>query len=235
MISIVLPVYNEEQVLEKNVKALLKFLDANFNDTEYKIIIADNASVDRTSIIGKQLSFQSKKIIYNNFNEKGKGLAVISSWQKYPADTNIFMDIDFSADLAALKNLICEDYDIVIGSRKHTHSIVKRSFSRKFISVCLNFLLKSVFKTKIKDTACGFKSVNKKILDNLLPQIKNQTWFFDTEMLLLAEKGNFKIKEIPIVWKENDDSARKSTVKMPSTIFDYLKEIYVLKKRLRYY
>lgn len=229
MISIVLPVHNEEQILEQNIRKLIEFLDWD----NYKIIIADNASTDKTSEIGRNLSLEFPNIIYHRLEKKGKGLAVLSSWQKYPADFNVFMDIDFSTDLSALPKLIDNNYDIVIGSRRHSGSVVERSFSRRLISNNLNLLLQTIFKTKIKDTACGFKAINKKVLDEILPKIKNKTWFFDTEMLILAEKGGYKIKEVSVEWTETPEKNRKSSVGLSSTIFDYLKEIWRLRRSFK--
>ncbi|MEA3272766.1 MAG: glycosyltransferase [Patescibacteria group bacterium] len=224
MISIVLPVYNEEQVLEKNIRKLIEFLDWD----NYKVIIADNASTDKTSEIGRNLSLEFSNIIYYRLEEKGKGIAVVSSWQKYPADFNVFMDIDFSTDLSALPKLIDNNYDIIIGSRRRCDSVVERSFLRRLVSTNLNLLLQTVFKTRIKDTACGFKAINKKVLDEILPKIENKTWFFDTEMLILAEKGDYKIKEVSVKWTETPEKNRKSSVGLFSTIFDYFKEIWRL-------
>ncbi|NQV00376.1 MAG: glycosyltransferase [Parcubacteria group bacterium] len=235
MIHITLPAYNEEQVLEKNVRKLVSFLDTNLLSEEYKIIIADNTSIDKTSEIAKKLSLENPNIIYNFILKKGKGLAVLSSWNKYPADINIFMDVDLSTNLSALPFLIQgieEGNDIVIGSRRHQGSVVEKSIKRKVISWGLSKILQVTFKTKIKDTACGFKVVNKKVLDEVLPKIKNQTWFFDTELLMLGEFDNYKIKEVPIIWIEVPEEGRKSAVNIFPAIFDYLREIYNLKRRL---
>jgi glycosyltransferase involved in cell wall biosynthesis len=229
MISIVIPAYNEEENLEKSIRIVENFLKNNRLDDEFKIIIADNASTDKTKEISKKLCNEFDNLVYFYVFEQGKGNAVISAWQNFPANINIFMDADLATDLSALPNLVKEvrgGANMAVGSRREKHSVVSRTFKRKIISLGLNFLLKLVLRTTIMDTACGFKGIDEQVLEKIVPQIKNKTWFFDTEMLILGERLGYKIKEIPIVWEEAD---RESRVKISQTIKDYLKEIWRLK------
>lgn len=219
--------------METNVKQIVDFVNENLNGEEWKIILADNASSDQTPKIGKKMSENNSKIAYCRVDEKGKGAAVLSAWKKHPADINIFMDIDLSVDLSDLPRLIQEiagGADIALGSRRAAGSKARRLFSRSAISFTLHLILYLVFGTKIKDTACGFKAISKKILEEIVPEIKNRSWFFDTEMVLLAEKRGYRIKEIPVLWREPE--ARKSTVGIMSATKDYLKEIKRLKRDL---
>jgi len=230
-ISIVIPVYNEEIVLEKNVLEVFEFSKNNLSSYDWQIIIADNNSKDKTGLIAKELSQANAQIKYFFLNEKGKGRAVLGAWQLYPADINIFMDADLSTDLLALPQLVLaieEGYDLAIGSRNLANSRVKRSFGRKIISRILNLILKIFLGIKVSDTACGFKAINQKVLANLSQKIKNQSWFFDTELLFLAQKNGYKIKQIPVIWEEFNGE-RKSRGSVFGVMLEYIRGIIRLR------
>jgi len=234
-ISIVIPVYNEELILKDNILKVFEFAKNNLADYDWQIIISDTNSTDKTSLIAKKLAEENSEIKYFYLKEKGKGLGVIKAWQAYPAKINIFMDADLATDLEALPKLIKsieEDYDIVIGSRHLRGSEVSRSLMRKTTSRILNIILRITLGVKVKDTACGFKAITKKVLEEVVPRIQNQTWFFDTELLILAQKKNYKIKEIPIIWQEFNNR-KKNRWSIWPIIIEYLKEIIRLKRRLK--
>ena len=143
------------------------------------------------------------------------------------------MDIDLATDLNHLpqliRSIIQEGYDLTIGSRLQKESKTERSFLREFISRFYNLLLKIFFGLKIKDYQCGFKAVNQKIVEKIVPLIKNNNWFFDTELIILSHKNNYKIKEIPVKWVEKRDKKRKSKVKIIKTAWEDIKGIIRLK------
>lgn len=225
---VALPVYNEEEILEKNVLKIYNFLKEKVRD-DWQIIIANNNSADRTSEIGKKLAHQHAEIKYLYIPEKGKGRAIRRVWQGEKADVYSFMDIDISTDLEALPKLIAaisqENYDLAIGSRFLPASLVKRSFFRKLISRGYHLVLRFWLASQIKDAPCGFKAVNYKVINDLLPKIQNNEWFFDSELVLLAEKKKYKIKEIPILWTDHKKNNRKSRVNLLKVSLNYLKEI----------
>lgn len=220
-IDIVIPVYNEEVDLEKSITTLRNFLlKINFQ-YHWRIIIADNASTDNTLNIAKQLSENFFEVNYIHLDKKGRGRALKKSWAESNADIISYMDVDLSTRLEAFPKMISalsEGYDISIGSRLIPGASVKRSFKRELLSRGYNLILKLLFFNKFSDAQCGFKAVTRKVVDNILPRIKDNEWFFDTELLLMGEKENLKIKEIPVTWDE-DPQTKVNAIK---TVKDYL-------------
>lgn len=235
-VLIVLPAYNEEKIVRQNLQQLAGFCQHQLTD-DWQIVVADNKSTDKTKEITQELAVENSKITYYYLPQRGKGLAVVSAWQSFPADFYCFMDIDLATDIKALPELIKglkqENYDLVIGSRRHSQSVVKRSFIKKVISRGYGLIVRLLLNSKLRDHPCGFKAVNQKVIKELLPQVKNDQWFFDTELLILAERSNFRIKEVPVQWAEHKVAGRKSQVKVISLIFNYLKEVWQLKQRLK--
>jgi len=233
-ILIVLPTYNEENVLEKNALKLLDFCHKNLIDYDWQILIADNGSTDNSVKIAKNLSQKYPEINYFHTDQKGRGAALKIAWQKYDADTYCYMDIDLATDLQHLLELINyiskEDYDLATGSRLKKESQTERSFIRELTSRAYNFILKLFFPGfPVKDCQCGFKAISKKISKEIIPQIKNNNWFFDTELLILSHKNKFKIKEFPVKWVETRDKTRKSKTKILKTALEDLRGIIRLK------
>lgn len=223
-IIIVLPVYNEEVVLAKNAEKVLVFCQKHLKEG-FKIVIADNDSTDNTSIIGRVLSLQNSNVDFLKLEAKGKGLAVKTAWEKYDADIYCFMDADLATDLSALPELIKAvkaGNDLAMGSRFHPDSRVTRSLSRKIISYGYRLAAKMLVKVKAQDLPCGFKAVSRKFRDEVLPQVKNRTWFFDSELVILAQRQGYKIKEIPVIWSEGKNPKRKSRVGVFKVALYYL-------------
>jgi len=235
---IVLPTYNEEVVIEKNTLQVYLFCQEKFKNYDWQILIADNGSTDQTPIIAKNLSEKDEKIKFFHLNKKGRGYALKKAWSlEYPVDFYAYMDVDLSSDLNALplliKSIELEAFDLATGSRLKIGHQTKRSLSREILSRGYNLLLKIFFKPSFQDAQCGFKVVTKKVVEKIIPQIKNNNWFFDTEMFILAEKSGYKIKEIPIEWLETRAPQRKSTVKILATVWEDIKGMIELKKRLK--
>jgi len=234
-VIIVIPAYNEELILEKSILKLFSFCQNNL-DLDWQIIIADNDSSDQTGKIAQNLAAKFWQIKYFFVDVKGKGAAIKTAWQKSSAEIYCFMDADLATDLVALPELIREigaGHDLVVGSRFHRQSKVSRSLVRKLVSLAYRLVLKIILKTKINDAPCGFKAINHKVKQDILPQIRNQEWFFDSEMVILAEKKGFKIKEIPVIWHDPREGKDKSRVKTLSLGLAYFKEVLKLKKRLK--
>lgn len=207
-VDIVLPVYNEEDELEAHVLKLCKFVDAQ-TDYSWEITIADNASNDGTSSIGGMLAKKSG-INYVRIAKKGRGRAVKQLWLNSKADIVMYMDIDLSTNLKHLPRLVralVEGADVAIGSRLLPGSEVKnRELKREFISRTYNLMIKLFFQTHFSDAQCGFKGMTKRIVRELIPHIKDNDWFMDTELLVLAEKVGYKIYEEPVCWVDNPGS-----------------------------
>lgn len=234
-VVIVIPAYNEELILEKSILKLFSFCQSNLN-LDWKIVIANNNSSDRTGEIAQKLAATFSQIEYLFIDIKGKGAAIKTAWENYSAEVYCFMDADLATDLAALPELIKgirDGNDLVIGSRFHPQSKVSRSLVRKLVSLAYQLVLKIILQTKINDAPCGFKAINHKVRQDILPQIKNQQWFFDSELVILAEKKGFRIKEIPVIWHDLREGQDKSRVKTLSLGLAYFKEVLKLKKRLK--
>lgn len=225
-IAFILPVYNEEKDLKKGVLKLYNYLVSN-KIKSWKIIIADNASTDKTPEIGKQLAKNYTNVFYFYLPIKGRGYALRKTYNSFNAKIYFYMDIDLSTDLNHIKEVLNEmNYnDIVIGTRLSKNSKVERSLFRELISRTYNLIARFLTKTKVSDLQCGFKAINNKIIEEVIPLVKDNNWFFDSEMLIIAEKRGYKIKEIPIKW--TDDPYSK--VKILETSLNYLKNLLRLR------
>lgn len=236
-ILIVLPTYNEELIIEKNTLRVFQFCQEKLKNYDWRILIADNGSVDKTPEIAAGLSKNYPQILFFHIPEKGRGYALKKAWsQEYPADIYAYMDADLSSDLNAFPLLIKaleNGYQLAIGSRLKAGHKTQRSFNRELMSRLYNLLLKIFFQPSFQDAQCGFKVITKEVAEKIIPQIKNNNWFFDTEMLILAEHAGYKIKEIPIEWLEKRELKRKSTVKIMATIWEDIKGMIDLSRRLK--
>jgi len=205
-ISVILPVYNESKILERSVKKVQRAFEKLKYD--YEIIIAEDGSTDGTDKIAAALAKKDRKIKFIHSDERlGKGGGIKKSLQYAKGDVFFFTDIDLATDLTSLKDLIegAKNNSICVGSRLLPDSNVKRDFKRDVISRVYNFLVRLFFNTKLTDMQCGFKAFHKNT-KHILLGAKNNGWFWDTEILLLAERTDIKIKQIPINWKSGDES-----------------------------
>ncbi len=225
-VLVAVPAYNEAEVIADNIKKLRKFLTSNL-DHEYEIVVADNASTDNTAEKVVELSQECTNVRWIHLGQKGKGGAVKKAWAESDADIVSLIDADLSPDLSAFPLLIealNDGYDIAIGSRLLKGSEVKRSLKRRFLSKGYNLLLRLLFRAQFSDAQCGFKAMKKGLFLELLPAIKNDEWFFDTELLIRSQKKGLKIKEIPINWVERRESKEQPL----KAVFNYI----VLLRRL---
>ena len=210
LVDIVIPVYNEEKDLPKCVVSLSRFLEANLS-YPWRIVIADNGSTDSTPAVADMLSQEYPNLSCIHLEMKGRGRALRKAWLESDADILTYMDVDLSTDLDALPPLVKaigeEGYDLGIGSRLMKGSVVKRrSFKREVTSRSYNLIIKAIFFTRFKDAQCGFKGISRKAAHALVPKVEDQAWFFDSELLILAEKSGLRIKEIPVTWIDDPDS-----------------------------
>ena len=235
-ILIVIPVYNEEVIVNQNLMTLRDFCEKNLQNYDWRIVIADNNSTDSTAEIARRLEKESSgKIIYKFIPQKGKGLAIKESWKSFDADIYVFMDADLATDLSALPSLIKyieNGYDLVIGSRFAKGSSAKRPIIRKITSKIFSLITRLMFGLKIKDYPCGFKGANKNVIKNVLPDVKNCQFFFDTELVIRSAKKGLRIKEIPVIWQDRDRNKSKSKVSILKVTKEYLRELLKLRKEL---
>src|SRR5438046_1957007 len=224
-IEIVVPVYNEERDLERGVRRLRAYLDAGFPFHSH-ITIADNASDDGTRAIGERLAETIPGVGYIRLSDKGRGRALATTWMLSTADVVAYMDVDLSTDLDALLPLVAPlisgHSDVAVGSRLATGSRVRRGAKRELISRCYNALLHLALGTRFKDAQCGFKAVRADTARRLVPRVENRSWFFDTELLVLAQRAGLRIHEIPVDWDDDPDSR----VDIAKTAMDDLRGIF---------
>lgn len=223
-VEITIPVYNEEKELEKNINILSEFCNKSLKKYKWHITIADNASNDNTPVIAATISKKNSRVSLFRLEEKGRGRAVKRVWSLSGSDYCVYMDLDLSTDLKHLPKLISvleNGYDIAIGSRLVKGSRVEgRSFIREIVSRTLNFFfIQFWFHTNFSDAQCGFKAVTKYVVENLIPKIEDNGWFFDGELLIVGEKSGYKIHEEPVHWVDNPGS----TVRLISTIYGDIK------------
>lgn len=228
-VEITVPVYNEERELEENILKLYDFCKKTLRDYLWHITIADNASSDNTPVIATMLSQKHPEITHFRLEQKGRGRAVKRVWSNSHCDYCVYMDLDLSTDLVHLPELLFaleNGYDVVIGSRlKEGARVEGRTMLREFISRILNFVfIRFFFQTTFTDAQCGFKGVTRRVVADLIPHIKDNDWFFDGELLVVASKSGYTIFEIPVHWVDNPGS----TVRLYSTILNDLDAMWRL-------
>lgn len=227
-VVVVIPIYNEEKELQDSILQLISFLTKNLTAYDWSIIIADNASTDNSKKIAIKLVKSDKRIRYLYLGLKGRGRAVKKAWKSSAADLLVYMDVDLSTDLKSLPNLLSSlvrGYDIAIGSRLISKSkVINRPIKREILSRCYNILIKLLFRVKFSDAQCGFKAVTKNAARELLPHVKDNAWFFDSELLIIGEKTGYKIYEEPVLWIDNPGS----TVRVMKTVYGDLEGLWRL-------
>jgi glycosyltransferase involved in cell wall biosynthesis len=208
-IEVVVPVYNEEAALPESIPALCAYLETYF-PYRWSVIIADNASTDATLAVAERLASSYPGVCVLHLDEKGRGRALKAAWLASEADIVAYMDVDLSTNLWSFLPLIAPlatgHSDVAIGSRLLRGAMVTRQWKREIISRCYNLLVKALFHNRFSDAQCGFKAVKRSVAQKLLPQIEDNEWFFDTELLLLTEEGGLRTSEVPVDWIEDLDS-----------------------------
>jgi glycosyltransferase involved in cell wall biosynthesis len=208
-LDIVLPVYNEERILDHSVRTLHAYVTAHVPFST-RITIVDNASRDATRMIGAELAAALDGVRYVHLSEKGRGRALRAAWMASDARVLAYMDVDLSTRLDSLTALIVPiiagGSDISIGSRLAPGALVTRSLRREVISRGYNLLLRAVLRTRFRDAQCGFKAIRAEVARGILPNVRDEGWFFDTELLVTAQRAGLRIYEVPVEWIEDTDS-----------------------------
>ena len=208
-LDVVVPVYNEQSDLSPSVERLHAYLLAHL-PVSFRVTIADNASTDGTWAIARELEERLPGVRAVHLDQKGRGRALHQVWGASDATVLAYMDVDLSTDLAALLPLVAPllsgHSDLAIGTRLARTSRVVRGPKRELISRCYNLILRTALATRFSDAQCGFKAIRADRAAELLPLVEDTSWFFDTELLVLAERSGMRIHEVPVDWVDDPDS-----------------------------
>src|SRR3954449_2151777 len=208
-VEVVVPVFNEQAALERSVRRLHRFLSAEL-PFSWRIVIADNASTDATPAVAAALAHELPGVEVLRVERKGRGLALREAWSRSDARVLCYMDVDLSTDLRGLLPLVAPllsgHSDVAIGTRLARSARVVRGVKREVISRSYNRLLRTVLRAHFSDAQCGFKAVTATAARRLLGEVHDDGWFFDTELLVLAQRRGLRIHEVPVDWVDDPDS-----------------------------
>lgn len=229
----VVPVYNEEKIIRNSILKLYNYFKKNIN-YNWKIVIVDNGSKDKTLEISNNLVKEFSRLEVIHIEKRGRGRALKDAWTRYSADVFGYCDVDLATDISYVKpllnSILLEGSDLVVGNRYLKDSSSKRNLLRKFYSKTYLWLIGCFFRTDLTDFQCGFKAVNLRVVRNLVKKVRDDNWFFDSELLIRAEKQGYRIKEIPVNWTEM--RVNDSRVRVFRVFIDYLRGLIRLKKEL---
>ena len=203
---------------------------AALGEYRWRVVIADNGSTDSTPQVAARLSTDLGRVAYTRLEERGRGRALKRAWLESDADMLSYMDLDLSSDLDDFPSLVdavhTQGYDIAIGSRLIAGAqVAGRSLKREVISRCYSLTFRSLFLTGFQDAQCGFKLLSRRAVQEVVPLVRDTGWFFDTELLIVAEKNGYSIKELPVKWTDDPDSR----VKIVSTAYEDMKGLLRLR------
>jgi glycosyltransferase involved in cell wall biosynthesis len=229
VLDIVIPVYNEERILDHSVRTLHAYVHAHVPYAT-RITIVDNASLDATRPIGAEIAAALDGVRFIHLAEKGRGRALRAAWMASDARVLAYMDVDLSTRLEWLTPLIAPiisgGSDISIGSRLAPGALVTRRLGRECISRGYNLLLRAVLHTRFRDAQCGFKAIRAEVARALLPAVRDEGWFFDTELLVVAQRAGVRICEVAVEWIEDTDSR----VSIPRTVVTDLRGVFRMRR-----
>ncbi|MBI5103803.1 MAG: bifunctional glycosyltransferase family 2/GtrA family protein [Solirubrobacterales bacterium] len=223
-VDVVVPVHNEQGALPASIRRLHDHLSAEL-PFAWRIVIADNASTDETARVAAALAADLPGVEVLDLDRKGRGRALRAAWSRSDADVLCYMDVDLSTDLRALLPLVAPlvsgHSDLAIGTRLARGARVERGPKRELISRTYNHLLRLTLHARFTDAQCGFKAIRRDAAQRLLPEVRDEAWFFDTELLVLAQREGLRIHEVPVDWVDDPDSR----VDIVSTAVEDLKGI----------
>jgi glycosyltransferase involved in cell wall biosynthesis len=228
-IEIVVPVFNEDATLEHNVELLLEYMRREF-PFRFSIVVADNASTDSTPRIATGLAVRHEEVSSLNLERKGRGRALRTAWLASEADVLSYMDVDLSTNLESFLPLVAPilsgHSELAIGTRLARSAHVSRRVKREVLSRGYNGIIHAAFGASFSDAQCGFKAIRADVARALVPLVRDDGWFFDTELLLLAERRGLRIHEVPVDWIEDLDSR----VDVPATIAGDLRGLWRMRR-----
>jgi len=208
-VEVVVPVYNEERALRKNLTLLLDYLREEF-PFSFGVVIADNASTDATWQVARELEAEHPELSAIHVERKGRGLALRTAWLSSRADVVAYMDVDLSTNMTSFLPLVAPllsgHSEVAIGTRLRRGAHITRQLRRELLSRGYNALIHTGFRVSFSDAQCGFKAVRGDVARRLVPLVADDSWFFDTELLLLADRNGMRIHEVPVDWIEDLDT-----------------------------
>ncbi len=210
-LDVVIPCLNEERALPICIRRLHQFMSERMGRYQWGILVADNGSTDGTLDAAEALSLEFPQVRWIRLEQRGRGRALRRAWTESRADIVAYMDVDLSTDLNSLPPLVAsiadDGYDIATGSRLLPDSnVVGRTVKREITSRGYSLLFRSMFFTTFRDAQCGFKAASRRAADDLAPLALDNGWFFDSELLILAQKCGYRIRELPVRWEDDPDT-----------------------------
>ncbi len=204
------PVYNEAEGLEASITTLRRYLDESF-PFRTLVTIADNGSTDGTALIARRLAAVLDGVQALTLSRKGRGYALRTAWSASEAEVVAYMDVDLSTSLSALLPLIGSvlsgHSDLAVGTRLARGSRVVRGPKRELISRAYGHIVRLSLRSRITDFQCGFKAIRRDRALQILPLVEDDGWFFDTELLVTAERLGVRVAETPVDWTDDPDSS----------------------------
>jgi putative flippase GtrA len=223
-LDVVVPVHNEQDSLETSIRVLHSTLGELFEEN-WRITIADNASTDATAQVAASLVAQLPRVHLLHLDEKGRGRALKRAWLESEAEVVAYVDVDLSTDLKALPPLVAPllsgHSDVAIGTRLNGSSRVVRGMKREIVSRGYNLILHGAMGVRFSDAQCGFKAMRRDVAQRVLPLVEDTGWFFDTELLIIAERSGLRIHEVPVDWIDDEHSS----VNIVATALDDLRGV----------
>lgn len=229
-VDVVIPVLNEERALPGCIARLREFLGASLSEHAWRVVVADNGSTDGTAAVAQRLVEEFPDDVgYVHLEVRGRGRALRKTWLESDADVLCYMDVDLSTGLDALPTMVSgivnDGVHVAFGSRLAKGAEIERSLKREFISRAYNVVIRTMMRTRFRDAQCGFKAMSRGAARVLIPSVVNNHWFFDTELLVIAEKRGFRMLEVPVEWDEDPDSR----VHIVQTVLEDLKGLLRLR------
>ncbi|MFO0703819.1 MAG: glycosyltransferase [Patescibacteria group bacterium] len=223
-VSIVIPVFNEAKRIY-NLNEILDYCKDNIPD--YEIVVVDDGSVDDTVNLASEILKRcpKNKILISDKNY-GKGHAVAKGMTASKGQLKVFLDIDLATPIKYLKPAIVEldNSDIIIATRKNGMAVLikRQSFVRENLGKCFTFVSQIILNTWVSDFTCGFKLFRASAADRIFSLSKVNRWAFDSEVLFLARKMNYRVKEMPVEWTNDSDTRVNIVQVIIPTLFELI-------------
>jgi glycosyltransferase involved in cell wall biosynthesis len=230
----VIPAHDEKATLEKSVLALLAWARGRFHDGGFTIIISENASSDGTDLIGSRLANTVPEVVFLSSDMPGKGAALKWGMSVLDARLYVMMDADMSVDLDSVGRMLdaADEDTLVIASRRMPGSMVERGAFRRAVTATYAGILNALLGLGVRDAQCGCKILPVGIRDEALRGVRDDGFFFDTELLARTHAAGFRIREMPVAWTERGSGGRGSSVRIMRTSLGFMRRLYRLKREL---
>lgn len=209
-VDLVIPVYNEQRVLARSVATVLSWTERH-PQHRWRVVVADNASTDGTLAVARELEgAHPGRVVALHIPTKGRGIALRAAWLTSPADVCAYMDVDLSTDLDHLPALVdaiaAGEADLAYGTRLDPRSQTRRGLRRELISRSYVAILRATLGLRASDAQCGFKAISRQAARELVPLVRDTRWFFDSELLVIAQANGYRMREVPVRWTDDPDS-----------------------------